>query len=338
MKLYSGIDLHSSNSFVGVINEQDQRLFRRKLPNDLSTILQALDPFKESLEGVVVESTFNWYWLVDGLMENGYKVHLANPSAIKQYEGLKHTDDNWDSFWLAHLLRLGILPEGYIYPKETRSVRDFLRRRLIYVKHKTTHILSLQSLFNRALGIRISSRDIYKLKEENVKEIFDDPNLVTIVKHSLGTIHFLKRKVKEIEKDILGQVKLRKEFILLKTIPGIGDILALTIMLEVGDITRFKKVGNYSSYCRCVKTNRLSNNKSKGKGNSKNGNKYLSWAFVEAAHFAKRFCPEAEKFYHRKIAKTKEVVARKALANKIARASFYIMRDQVAFDVKKLFA
>lgn len=338
MKLYSGIDLHSSNSFVGVINEQDQRLFRRKLPNDLSTILQALDPFKESLEGVVVESTFNWYWLVDGLMENGYKVHLANPSAIKQYEGLKHTDDNWDSFWLAHLLRLGILPEGYIYPKETRSVRDFLRRRLIYVKHKTTHILSLQSLFNRALGIRISSRDIYKLKEENVKEIFDDPNLVTIVKHSLGTIHFLKRKVKEIEKDILGQVKLRKEFILLKTIPGIGDILALTIMLEVGDITRFKKVGNYSSYCRCVKTNRLSNNKSKGKGNSKNGNKYLSWAFVEAAHFAKRFCPEAEKFYHRKIAKTKEVVARKALANKIARASYYIMRDQVAFDVKKLFA
>jgi len=338
MKLYSGIDLHSSNSFVGVINEQDQRLFRRKLPNDLSTILQALDPFKESLEGVVIESTFNWYWLVDGLMENGYKVHLANPSAIKQYEGLKHTDDNWDSFWLAHLLRLGILPEGYIYPKETRSVRDFLRRRLIYVKHKTTHILSLQSLFNRALGIRISSRDIYKLKEENVKEIFDDPNLVTIVKHSLGTIHFLKRKVKEIEKDILGQVKLRKEFILLKTIPGIGDILALTIMLEVGDITRFKKVGNYSSYCRCVKTNRLSNNKSKGKGNSKNGNKYLSWAFVEAAHFAKRFCPEAEKFYHRKIAKTKEVVARKALANKIARASFYIMRDQVAFDVKKLFA
>ena len=338
MKLYSGIDLHSSNSFVGVINEQDRRLFRRKLPNDLSTILQALDPFKESLEGVVIESTFNWYWLVDGLMENGYKVHLANPSAIKQYEGLKHTDDNWDSFWLAHLLRLGILPEGYIYPKETRSVRDFLRRRLIYVKHKTTHILSLQSLFNRALGIRISSRDIYKLKEENVKEIFDDPNLVTIVKHSLGTIHFLKRKVKEIEKDILGQVKLRKEFILLKTIPGIGDILALTIMLEVGDITRFKKVGNYSSYCRCVKTNRLSNNKSKGKGNSKNGNKYLSWAFVEAAHFAKRFCPEAEKFYHRKIAKTKEVVARKALANKIARASFYIMRDQVAFDVKKLFA
>jgi len=104
MELCSGIDLHSSNSFVGVINEQDQRLFRKKMPNNLSTILQALDPVKESLKGVVVESTFNWYWLVDGLIENGCKVHLANSSAIRQYEDLKHTDDNWDSFWLAHFL------------------------------------------------------------------------------------------------------------------------------------------------------------------------------------------------------------------------------------------
>lgn len=338
MQLYSGIDLHSNNLFAAVINEEDKRLFGKKLPNHLPTILQALGPFKKDIEGVVVESTYNWYWLVDGLMENGYSVHLANPSAIKQYEGLKHTDDNWDSFWLAHLLRLGILPEGYIYPKETRSVRDFLRRRLIYVKNRTSHIHSLQSLVSRALGIRISSRDIYKLKTKAIKEMFDDPNLVAIAKHNLDTIQFLRRKIKEIEKCILSQVKLLKEFILLKTIPGIGDILALTIMLEVGDISRFNKVGDYSSYCRCVKTSRLTNNKNKGKGNSKNGNKYLSWAYVEAANFAIRFCPEAEKFYNRKTAKTKEVIARKALANKIARASYYIMRDHVAFDVKRLFA
>jgi transposase len=337
MPLYCGIDLHSNNCFVGVINEQDQRLFRKKMPNHLPTILHALEPFKEDLKGVVVESTYNWYWLVDGLMENGYKVHLANPSAIKQYEGLKHTDDNWDSFWLAHLLRLGILPEGYIYPKDTRSLRDFLRRRLIYVRHKTTHIHSLQSLFTRSLGIKISSRDLFKLKEEDLKEIFDDSNLVTIVNHGLDTINFFKTKIKEIETDILGQVQLKKEFVLLKTIPGIGDILALTIMLEVGDINRFKKDGKYASYCRCVKTSRLTNNKSKGKGNSKNGNRYLSWAYVEAAHFATRFCPEANKFYQRKLSKTLEVVARKALANKIAKASFYIMRDQVPFDVNKIF-
>ena len=116
IKEYAGIDLHSSNNYKGVINDDDQRLFKKRLPNNLDTVLSALEPFKEHLEGVVVESTYNWYWLVDGLQEHGYKVHLANPSKIKQYEGLKHTDDNWDSFWLAHMLRLNILPEGYIYP------------------------------------------------------------------------------------------------------------------------------------------------------------------------------------------------------------------------------
>ncbi len=93
MKAYAGIDLHSSNNYVGILNEQDQRLFGKRLPNDLGNVLMALQPFKNDLDGVVVESTYNWYWLVDGLQENGYVVHLANPSAIRQYEGLKYTDD-----------------------------------------------------------------------------------------------------------------------------------------------------------------------------------------------------------------------------------------------------
>jgi len=117
MEAYAGIDLHASNNYTAVIDGHDKRLYGRRQPNRLDVVLDALDPFKKDLKGVVVESTFNWYWLVDGLMENGYKVHLANPSAIKQYEGLKHTDDKWDAFWLAHMLRLDILPEGYIYPK-----------------------------------------------------------------------------------------------------------------------------------------------------------------------------------------------------------------------------
>jgi transposase len=115
MRSYAGIDLHSSNNYTAIIDEQDRRLFGKRLPNELDAVLSALNPFSESLEGVVVESTYNWYWLVDGLQEAGYKVHLANPSAIKQYEGLKHTDDKWDSFWLAHMKRLNILPEGYIW-------------------------------------------------------------------------------------------------------------------------------------------------------------------------------------------------------------------------------
>jgi len=337
MRTYSGIDLHSSNNYVGVIDDKDQRLYRKSLPNRLDTVLAALKPFKETLEGVVVESTFNWYWLVDGLKEHGYKVHLANPSAIKQYEGLKHTDDKWDSFWLAHMLRLDILPEGYIYPKEERPVRDLLRRRLLFVKHRTAHILSLQSTISRNLGTQISCRAIKGLDEEAPKSLFDSLYLVLAAKSNIAVIHFLRERIKIIEKAVRSHIKLREEFKYLLTVPGIGDILALTIMLEVGDINRFPKVGDYSSYCRCVKSERLSNGKKKDENNRKNGNRYLSWAYVEAANFAKRFCPHAQSFYQRKMAKTNGIAAIKALSNKLARASYYIMRDQVPYDPKKLF-
>jgi transposase len=337
MEAYAGIDLHSSNSYIGIIDEQDRRHFSKRVPNSLTHILMALEPFKKDLEAVVVESTYNWYWLVDGLQEEGYKVHLANPSAIKQYEGLKHTDDKWDSFWLAHMKRLNILPEGYIYPKEERPIRDILRRRLLFVRQRTAQILSLQSAIARNLSVKMSGRAIKKLKGEDAEGLFDSPFLVLTAKSNIAVIQSLTKTIKAIENAVKSQAKLRKEFQLLKTISGIGDILSLTIMLEVGDIDRFPKVGNYSSYCRCVKSEKLSNKKKKGENNKKNGNRYLSWAYVEAANFAIRFSPEAQKFYQRKMAKTNKIVAIKALSNKLARASYYIMRDQVAYDPGKLF-
>ena len=242
MKTYAGIDLHSSNSYIVVIDENDKRLFEKRLPNTLECIIPALEGFKETLSGVVVESTYNWYWLVDGLKAEGYDVRLANPAAIQQYDGLKHTDDKWDSFWLAHMLRLNILPVGYIYPKEFRAVRDLLRRRLLYVKQKTTHILSLQSMITRNLGLRMSGNAIKKLKAEDAEKLFDDPYLVFTAQQNIKTIEFLKDITKDIEKEVLKVAELAPEFIKLKTFPGIGKILALTIMLEVGDIGRFPKV------------------------------------------------------------------------------------------------
>jgi transposase len=338
MKAYAGIDLHSRNNYTAVINDQDKRLYGKRLPNRLDIVLSALDPFKADLVGVVVESTFNWYWLVDGLEENGYKVHLANPSAIKQYEGLKHTDDVWDSFWLAHMRRLNILPEGYIYPKEERPLRDLLRRRLLFVKHRTSNILSLQSMISRNLGIRMSVNGIKQLKEEDAESLFESPYLVLAAQNNIATIRFLKTRIASIERVVRPQIKLREEFEYLLTIPGIGNILGYTIMLEVGELSRFPTVGDYSSYCRCVKSERLSDGKKKGNNNKKNGNKYLSWAYVEAANFIRRYCPKAGRFYQRKKAQTKGVVATKALSNKLSKASYYIMRDRVPFDENKLFA
>ena len=337
MKAYAGIDLHSSNNYVGIINDQDQRVYQKRLPNQVEHILEALEPFKESMEGVVVESTYNWYWLVDGLQAHGYKLHLANPSAIKQYEGLKHTDDKWDSFWLAHMLRLNILPEGYIYPKEERPVRDLLRRRLLFVRHRTAHILSLQSAITRNRGYTMSARDIKKLDSCDADTLFDNPFLTLAARNSISALQFLKIRIAEIEKAVKAHIQLTPEFEYLLTIPGIGTILGLTIMLEVGNISRFPKVGNYSSYCRCVKAERLSNSKKKGEGNRKNGNKYLAWAYVEAAHFAIRHYPEIQSFYQRKKATTNGIVAIKALSNKLARASYYIMRDKVPYDEGKFF-
>lgn len=337
MKTYAGIDLHSSNNYIGIINEQDKRLYQKRIPNNIDAVLSALNPFKESMEAVIVESTYNWYWLVDGLQDHGYKVHLANPSAIKQYEGLKHTDDKWDAFWLAHMKRLNILPEGYIYPKDDRTIRDLLRRRLLFVQQRTSQILSFQSMITRNLGIKISNNEIKKLKEKDAQELFQSPNLVFMARNHLVTIEFLKTIIKGIEREVKSQVKLRKEFEMLNTIIGIGLILSLTIMLEIGDLGRFPTVGDYSSYCRCVGSKKTSNNKVKGKNNRKNGNKYLAWAYVEAANFAIRFCPLAQRFYQKKKAKTNGILAIKALSNKICRASYYVMRDEVAYDPNKLF-
>jgi len=337
METYAGIDLHSSNNYIGIINDKDEKLFGKRLPNNIDDVLMALEPYKDTLKGVVVESTYNWYWLVDGLQEHDYPMHLANPSAIKQYEGMKHTDDKWDSFWLAHMFRLGILPEGYIYPKEKRHIRDLLRRRLFFVRQRTAQILSFQSMVTRNLGRKMSVNIIKQLAKIDVEKLFDSPHLVLAAKSNIDTIDFLTKIIKDIEKEVLFQVKLRDEFALLQTIPGIGKILALTIMLEMDTINRFEKVGNYSSYCRCVNSQRLSDGKKKGENNRKNGNRYLAWAYVEAANFAVRYNAKAKRFYQKKKSKRNSIVAIKALSNKIARASYYILRDQVPFDEARLF-
>ncbi len=329
MKLYSGIDLHSNNAVVNVINENDKILYQKKLPCELGIIMKELQPYQADLEGVAVESTFNWYWLVDGLMEQNYEVHLVNTAAVKQYEGLKHTDDNSDAFWLAHLLRLGILPTGYIYPKEQRAVRDLARKRSQLVQQRTNQILSLQTLHIRNTGKPLSCDAIKKLKIDDIKNQFTDPNIVLAMESNLTIYEALKNQIRVLENAIEKQIKLEPQYQHLLTIDGIGKILALTIMLETGDISRFDSVG--------MDSNRFSNGKKKGSGNSKNGNKFLSWAFIEAANFCIRYNEHAKRYYQRKSAKTKRVVALKALAHKLARASFYVMRDNVPFDSRKLF-
>lgn len=337
MSLYCGVDLHGDNGFYAIVDENNKRIFKKRLPNELDTVLSELEPYREQLKGIAVESTYNWYWLVDGLMAKDHKVGLANPAVMEQYSGLKNSNDQTDAFFIADQMRLGLLQYGYIYPKEDRPVRDILRRQMLFVQQKTAQVLSFESLYSRQTGGQMNGNDVRKLKSKDIESLFSDEHVRLMAQSNIEAIRFLTKRIDLFERTALKQCRLKEEFKKLYTVPGIGDILTLTIMLETGDINRFPHVGNYTSYCRGVNADRYSNEKKKGKNNRKNGNKYLAWAYVEAAHYMIRFCPEAKKWYQRKVVRSGKVVAVKALASKISKVCYFIIKNQVDFDVKKIF-
>jgi transposase len=272
MALYVGIDLHANHSVV-VLDDQDRVVYHQRLSNCLEQILHQLAPSHASIEGVVVESTYNWYWLVDRLLEAGYRVHLANTAAIQPYDGLHYTDDQSDARRLAHLLRLGVLPEGYIYPKEERAVRDLLRKRNQLVRQKTANLLNIQNLMARNTGTSISGNRIKQLQAEDLERLVPEPALALAIRSNLTVMHCLEPQIDILERAVQDRVDVRPAFTRLLTVNGIGDILALTSMLETGDIGRFVTVGDFASYCRCVGSHKVSNGKRKGQGNTKNGNR-----------------------------------------------------------------
>lgn len=261
--LLVGIDLHSNNHVVAIQDCNDVRLKHKKCPNRLPLLLKYLEPYRDRIREIAVESTFNWYWVADGLLEADYTVHLVHPPKVKQYRGLKHTDDVHDAYFLAHLMRLGILPTGYIYPKELRGLRDLNRKCRRFIEERTRHILSLQSFMNRQRSDQLTGYKVKALTEEEIVRLFSDINLQTIGLMDVQFINYLNHVIQKGEQKVLEQVQLREEFARLLTIPGVGQKLAVTIALEVGDIKRFPKAGNYVSYCRKVKTECLSNAKKK---------------------------------------------------------------------------
>lgn len=338
MNKYSGIDLHSNNSFVVITNDTDKVLVEKRMPNDLKAILALLEPHRAELIGIVVESTYNWYWLVDGLQAAGFTVHLANTTAIKSYDGLKHSNDESDAAYLAHLLRLGILRTAHIYPKEQRAVRDLARKRMQLVRSRTQHILAVENIVARETAVSIKSNDVKRLTEESVSTLGLRLDVDLAVQANVAVVETINHQIALLEKRLQERVRPCPEYALLTGVPGIGQILATTILLETGAIERFREVGHYASYARCVDSVRLSNGKKKGEGNVKNGNVYLSWAFVEAAHFACRYCIEAKRFFDKKRSKTNNAVATKALAHKLARACYHMLKEKKEFDVKRCFA
>jgi transposase len=335
--LMTGIDLHSNNLVCGIVDAHGRRVFDKKLPCQLATVIAALKPFKNRIDTIAVESTYNWYWLVDGLQDSGYKVALANPAQMEQYNGIKHTDDISDAFFLAEMLRLKILPTGYICDRKLRPVRDLLRRRMGLVQKRTSLMLSLGSLYTRMTGQQMAQNEIKKLEADDAKELFDDPSDQLITELQLKLLEQFDDSIARIESAVLKRATKMSTYKVLQSIPGIGKILGMTISLETVDPKRFPSAGDFASYCRCVDSRRISNGKKKGENNAKCGNKYLGWAFVEAANFARRYDLQCRRFYDRKAAQTNSIVATKALACKLAKAAWHMMSENTEYDAARIF-
>jgi len=337
MKVMAGIDLHSNNVVIGIVDMDGKRVAQQKLDCRIEDVAKFLTPYKEQLESMAVESTYNWYWLVDGLKALGYPVVLANPAKIQQYSGIKHADDRNDAFFLAELLRLKILPTGYVYDAELRPVRDLLRRRMSLVHQRTALMLSFKSLFTRTTGKEMTLTRLKELAIKEAQDLYDHPANQLIAGMQVQHIGQLNESIKKLTQAVLKSAKELPYYPKLKTLPGVGIILGLTITMEVGDIKRFANAGHFASYCRTVDARRVSNQKQKGANNSKCGNKYLSWAFVEAANFARRYDAQCRRWYDRKAAKTSTILATKALACKLAKAAWYLMAQETDYDATRVF-
>jgi transposase len=333
----AGIDLHSNNVVIGLVDESGRRLKHQKLDCELKQVVEFLAPYKRRLKSVAVESTYNWYWLVDGLRALSYPVVLANPAKIDQYSGIKHADDKNDAFFLAELQRLNILPTGYIYDPELRPVRDLLRRRLSLVHQRTALMVSFKSLYTRTTGKAMSLSRLKSIAVSEVAALYEHPANQLIARIQKEHIEQLSQSIERVERAVLQSARELPCYDRLNTLPGVGRILGMTITMEVGQISRFKTAGNFASYCRAVDSKRTSNEKSKGDNNRKCGNKYLGWAFVEAANFAKRYDEPCRRWFDRKAAKTSTVLATKALACKLAKAAWHVMAGNVDYDEQRVF-
>lgn len=340
MAFYCGIDLSARTSQVCVIDEDISVLVQEKVSNELARITDRIEPYKQALQ-VVVESTFNWYWLVDGLQEAGYDVCLAHPFGLYMITAAKVKTDRRDALALAKLLKAGMIPEAYIYPKKHRPVRDLLRRRNRLVRLRAEEYGSLRLMLLR-YGILDHTRNgIRRTIEDDIELWFKDPAIQVHARQELRRIWLYTEQIRDLEQVIRQAAKNRPEYRLLLLVPGIGDILAVTILYETGEISRFKSARNYSSYCRLVPGIAQSGQSSKRGRGSKQGNHYLKWAFTQAATYAVRHVPKIRRSFDRHTRRHRgrgsKVIAYNIIGHKLAQAVYHILRDGKQYEEELLF-
>jgi transposase len=333
---YCGIDLHARTMYLCVLNQDGEILLHRNMPAGPEPFLKAIAPYRADLV-VCVECIFTWYWLADLCAREGMPFVLGHALYMKAIHGGKAKNDRIDAQKIAVLLRGGMLPQAYVYPAEMRATRDLLRRRIHFMRKRAellTHVQNTNSQYNLpAIGKKIA----YKANRDGVAERFPDPAVQKSIEVDLALVGHYDQLLRDVELSILTTAKQHdaNTLYLLRTVPGIGEILSLVLLYEIHDIQRFSRVQDFASYCRLVKCAKESAGKRYGTSGSKIGNAYLKWAFSEAAVLFLRANPAGQKYLARLEKTHGKGKALTVLAHKLARAVYYILKRHTAFDMHK---
>ena len=335
-KFYCGIDLHARSMYVCILNQDGDIVVHRNIKTKPDALLQIMVPYREDIV-VAVECIFTWYWLAELCAQEGIPFVLGHALYMKAIHGGKAKNDKIDAHKIAVLLRGGMLPQAYVYPAQMRATRDLLRRRMSLMRQRAallTHVQQTNSQYNLP---EIGKKIAYKANREGVAERFPDPAVQKSIEVDLALLGYYDRLLTELELCIVNTAKEHNAqvFYRLRSIPGVGKILALVLLYEIHDIQRFPRVQEFVSYCRLVKCAKESAGKRYGTSGTKIGKAYLKWAFSEAAVLFLRNNPAGQKYLARIEKKHGKGKALTILAHKLARAVYYMLKRDTAFDLDK---
>lgn len=338
-KYNCGIDLHARQMYVCVMDREGDKLLHINIKhNDFAYFLKRIAPYRHDLT-VVCESTFNWYWLADACWEAEVEFVLAHSLYLKHIHGGKNKNDRIDSEKLAHLLRANLIPPAYAYPAARRPMRALLRQRMGYVWERST-LLGHLTMNQQAEGLVPASRTNLNRDEweARILEKYANPLHRMAVECDMQLVRSYDGRIEQIDKELDRQARrtASRDYMLLKTVPGIGPVLAMTILFEIDTIERFNSVKDFISYGRLVKGSVASAGKIKGLTGGKMGNAYLRWAFGEAAVLAKRFDPLLKPYAELLAQKHGKFKGNAILAAKIARSVYYMLQKGVVFDAERV--
>lgn len=336
---YCGVDLHTKTLYLCVLDSGGNVLLHRNFPAKPAPFLKAIEPYRDDLV-VGVECMFSWYWLANLCLEQSIAFLLGHALYMKSIHGGKTKSDKIDSEKIARLIRGGNFPMAYVYPPEIRAVRDLLRRRRMLVRFRS-EVLAHIKITHHQYNSDFFQKNINKPgNRASVAELFDDPAIVKNVQVDLNVADAMHAQIIQLENYIVRHAKAfdPRTYYRLQTVPGIGQVLALTMLFEIGDISRFPTVQSFCSYARLVKCPKESAGKLYGYGGQKMGNAHLKWAFSEATALFMRESALAKAFVAKHEKKHGKGKAMSILAHRLGRAVYFVIKRKDAFDVKYFFS